>query len=58
MNLIVICEVDYIERLKTLKIYSLEQRRERYQLFYVYKIIAEIVPNPGLDILYFPRTKV
>ena len=36
----------------------MERRRERYQLLYMYKIIAEMVPNPGLDILYFPRTKV
>lgn len=54
----VTCEVDYDERLRRLKIYSLERRRERYQILYIYKIIAEIVPNPGLDILYFPRTKV
>ena len=54
----VICEINYKERLKTLKIYSLERRRERYHILYVYKIISGIVPNPGLDILYFPRTKV
>ena len=39
---------DYWERLSTLKIYSLERRRERYHIIYVWKVIHNIYPNPGL----------
>ena len=41
-------QLNYWERLKTLKLYSLERRRERYIILYVFKIIYGIVPNPGL----------
>ena len=52
-----ICVSTYPERLQKLKIYSLERRRERYQIIYIYKIIINIVPNPGFHIEYNPRTK-
>ena len=42
-------ELDYWERLNKLKIYSLERRRERYIILYVFKIIYGDVPNPGLS---------
>ena len=35
----------YWDRLKALKLYSLERRRERYQIIYVWKIIEGLVPN-------------
>ena len=41
-------QLDYWERLKELKLYSLERRRERYIILYVFKIVYGIVPNPGL----------
>ena len=41
---------DYWERLKNLKIYSLERRRERYMILFLYKIMIGTYPNPGLDI--------
>ena len=37
--------LSYWERLKHLNIYSLERRRERYTVLYVYKIILGIAPN-------------
>ena len=37
--------LSYWERLVHLKLYSLERRRERYIVLYVYKIINNIVPN-------------
>ncbi len=40
-------ELDYWERLHELKIYSLERRRDRYCILYVFKIVNDIVPNPG-----------
>ena len=52
------CAVSYQERLKILNIYSLERRRERYQILYIYKIIIELVQNPGFLIDYHPRTKI
>ena len=36
---------NYWERLKTLELYSLERRRERYFIIYIWKIINHIVPN-------------
>ena len=37
--------LDYWQRLKELKLYSLERRRERYIIMYIYKIIEGLVPN-------------
>ena len=37
---------DYWEALNFYKLYSLQRRRERYQIIYVWKIIEGIVPNP------------
>ena len=42
------CTVNYPERLQRLNIFSLQRRRERYLIIYMYKIIIGIVPNPGL----------
>ena len=36
---------NYWERLKELDLYSLERRRERYLIIYVWKIIQGLVPN-------------
>ena len=36
---------NYWQRLQHLKLYSLERRRERYMVIYVWKIIQTIVPN-------------
>ena len=44
------CHVDYWERLKQLKVYSLERRRERYIIIFMYKIITQLYPNPGIDL--------
>ena len=37
--------LSYWERLKKLQFYSLERRRERYMILYIYKIIKGLVPN-------------
>ena len=53
-----VCNVVYEERLRRLGIYSLQRRRERYLIIYVYKIIIGMVPNPGInwtDSNYQPR---
>ena len=50
---ILICNVGYTERLQRLKLYSLERRRERYQILYVYKILLGLVLNHG-DLYYRP----
>ena len=42
-------DLNYWERLQKLKLYSLERRRERYQILNIYKILECIVPN-GLGI--------
>jgi len=36
---------DYWERLTLLKMYSLQRRRERYRIIYVWKILEQQVPN-------------
>ena len=40
-----IAHMNYWERIAHLKLYSVERRRERYTILYVYKIINGIVPN-------------
>ena len=37
--------MDYWERLTYLKLYSLERRRERYAIIYIFKILKKVVPN-------------
>ena len=39
----------YWQRLKYLQLYSLERRRERYMIIYVFKIIIGVVPNIESD---------
>ena len=41
---------DYWERLSELKLYSLERRRERYMVIYVWKVIHALYPNPGIGL--------
>ena len=44
-KIIGISHMNYWERLKHLGLYSLERRRERYLIIYVYKIIQGLAPN-------------
>ena len=37
--------LSYTERLTVLKLYSLQRRRERYIIIYVWKILEGLVPN-------------
>jgi len=53
-----ICTIDYQERIRSLKIYSLKRRRERYIIIYTYKIIIGLVNNPGINITYSAWTKI
>ena len=41
--------MNYWQRLKHLNLYSLERRRERYIIIYIWKIINDIVPNLNYD---------
>ena len=50
-----LCSVDYPTRLKQLGIYSLERRRERYMILYIYKIIIGLVHNPGFEVQFQER---
>ena len=43
---------NYWERLSALKMYSLERRRERYAIIFVWKALQGPVPDPG----FLPRT--
>ena len=38
-------ELNYWERLESLDLYSLERRRERYAIIYIWKILNNLVPN-------------
>ena len=53
-----LCAVSYSDRLKDLKIYSLERRRERMQILYLYKMTLHVVPNAGFEWSYCPRRKL
>ena len=39
------CFLSYCKRLEVLKLYSLQRRRERYGIIYVWKMIEGLVPN-------------
>ena len=47
------CSCDYWERLRELRIFSLERRRERYMILYLYKVVIGLVPNPGFERIPF-----
>ena len=38
-------DFSYSKRLETLKLYSLQRRRDRYSIIYVWKIVEGLVPN-------------
>ena len=44
-KIVSIGHLNYWERLKQLGIYSLERRRERYQIIYIFKIMQGLTPN-------------
>ena len=44
-----ICKTSYEDRLKALKLHSLQRRRERYIIIYMFKIKIGLVPNPGFQ---------
>ena len=44
-----ICIVPYSQRLKQLKLYSLQRRQECYVVIYMHKIKLGLVPNPGTE---------
>lgn len=48
-------ELNYYQRLKTLNIYSMERRRERYEILYIFKILKHLVPNVGINCKINPR---
>ena len=49
---------NYHERLKALKIFSVERRRERFVILNMYKILKGIGPNPGIIFKMNERTGV
>ena len=48
-------DLTYYQRLKSLKLYSSERRRDRYNILYIFKIIHGKVPNPGISFKWSPR---
>ena len=54
-----VCRVSYPDRLRALHIFSLQRRRERYQILAIYKIVIGLTDNPGIPRLsYSPRIKL
>ena len=47
--------LNYWERLEELGLYSLQRRRERYTIMYIWKILEGVVPNVGMQVNYHPR---
>ena len=47
--------LNYWERLKYFNLYSVQRRRERYIIIYVWKILEGTVPNTGLQVNHHPR---
>ena len=60
------CTTNYWERNERLKIYSLERRRERYMILYIFKIHIGLVPDLGFvkdhnirtNTKYFPKYNI
>ena len=52
------CNTNYWDRLKNLKLFSLQRRRERYLIIYLFKIVNGFVPNPGMSFIFNDRTKL
>ena len=48
-------KLNYWERLKILRLYSIERRFERYCAIFVYKILHNLVFNPGIKSSYSER---
>ena len=48
----------YWQRLRILGLYSIERRRERYIIIYMYKILHELVPNINIEFRFNERTGV
>ena len=40
---------NYYDRLKLMKLSSVQRRQERYRIIYVWKILQGLVPNPGIE---------
>jgi len=49
---------DYWQRLNALKLYSVQRRRERYVILYVFKILHNLVPNCGISFHVNTRTGI
>ena len=50
--------LNYWERLVSLRLYSVQRRRERYMIMYIFKILHGIVPNCGISFQENPRTGI
>ena len=56
-----ICDVNHLnywQRLNELRLYSVQRRRERYIIIYMFKIIHGLVPNCGISFTTNPRTGI
>ena len=40
--------MSYWDRLRTIKLSSVERRAERYKIIYIYKILEKLTVNPGI----------
>ena len=52
-----VSEMNYWDRLKALKLYSLQRRRERYSIIHVWKVLNLLAPN-DIDIFFLPNPRL
>ena len=45
-----VCYSNYEHRLKELNLFSLQRRRDRFIIIYIFKMIHGYVPNPGIEL--------
>ena len=55
-KIIGLSNLDYWQQLARLGLYSLQRRRERYRIIYIWKVLEEMVPNFGIIPKYNKRT--
>ena len=54
----VVQKKDYWKRLKSLKLYSLQRRRERYRIIYIWKVLEGHVPNVNNKVISTLHTRL
>ena len=48
-------QLNYWQQLSSLQLYSVQRRRERYIVIYIWKVLEKLVPNFGITVMNSPK---